>query len=190
MLLSLHIPQIQISIYIGYATYIFSTISAYCLLTTLRFTFKVGPNSPVGMEKSCGKIVNFCTFWALEMECLLARLMASSMALYTLGQGPAFKTSCINIFTLRDINTVKYLRCSPIRKALEMASHSFLIKFSMCTGGIFSPPAVIIISLDLPVILTTTQSLTNRSQLHGIRQTQGMTTSSFRHTKGIQDLQI
>lgn len=54
--------------YLDYA-YNFSMISSYFLTTTFRLTFNVGPNSPVGIEKSCGKIVNFWIFWAFEIAC-------------------------------------------------------------------------------------------------------------------------
>lgn len=53
--------------------------SSYFLATKLRFTFSVGPNSPVGIEKSCGRIVNFCIFCAFDVACLLAREIASSI---------------------------------------------------------------------------------------------------------------
>lgn len=55
-------------------------MSSYCLTTTFRLTFNVGPNSPVGIEKSCGKIANFWIFCAFEVACRLAREIPSFIA--------------------------------------------------------------------------------------------------------------
>lgn len=62
------------------AAYICSMVSAYFCAMTLRLALSVGPNSPVGTEKSCGSSVNFCTFCAFDVDNLLDRLMAASMA--------------------------------------------------------------------------------------------------------------
>lgn len=58
-------------------------ISSYFFDTTLRLTLSVGPNSPVGIEKSAGKIVNFWIFCAFDVACLLARAMPSFIAAKT-----------------------------------------------------------------------------------------------------------
>lgn len=46
------------------------------------------------------------------------------------------------------------IRLSPTRNAFDKAEISFFTKCSICTGGIFSPPAVMISSLILPVMYT------------------------------------
>lgn len=47
--------------------------SSYFFDTTLRLTFSVGPSSPVGIEKSLGRIANFWIRCAFDVACLLAR---------------------------------------------------------------------------------------------------------------------
>lgn len=58
-------------------------ISAYFFATTLRLTLSVGPSSPVGIEKSAARMVNFWIFCAFDVACLLARAIPSSMAANT-----------------------------------------------------------------------------------------------------------
>ena len=43
-----------------WSSYISSIISLYLLITTILFVLRVGPSSPPGMEKSSGRIRNFC----------------------------------------------------------------------------------------------------------------------------------
>lgn len=55
-------------------------ISSYFFVTTLRLTLSVGPNSPVGIEKSDDNISNFWIFCAFDVELLLARVIPSFIA--------------------------------------------------------------------------------------------------------------
>lgn len=55
-------------------------------------------------------------------------------------------------FTFNVISIVKYFLLSPTRNALLTVESSFLTKCSIWTGGIFSPPAVIINSFKRPVM--------------------------------------
>lgn len=57
--------------------------SSYFFDTTLRLTLSVGPNSPVGMEKSDDRMANFWIFWAFDVACLFARVMPSFIAANT-----------------------------------------------------------------------------------------------------------
>jgi hypothetical protein len=82
-----------------YSSYIALMVAAYFLTTKKRLSFKVGPNSPPGIEKSASRRLHFCTcvvivmwytcvfcsvhtttFWALEMAYLFALSRPSEMA--------------------------------------------------------------------------------------------------------------
>lgn len=54
-------------------------LSAHFFATTLRLTLSVGPSSPVGIEKSAGRMVNFWIFCAFDVAALLARVIPSSI---------------------------------------------------------------------------------------------------------------
>ena len=138
-------------------------------LITFLLSFIVGVTSPESTVNSKGRIVYFCTLWALEIAFLLAfskpffiisltfgQLIAS---LIVLAEDPFFlristtsSLSSSGVLVLRQRRTVRYLRLSPITTAMETIGRAAVISFSINTGGMFSPPAVIISSLSLPVM--------------------------------------
>merc|ERR1740133_524558 len=115
----------------------------YFATTCGRFSFKVGPSSPPGIEKSVGKILNFWTFEALltarELVALIPLVMYSfqtshfiaSSTVVTLGLTPAASPANTLLklpsdlgLVLSVINIQLYFLWSPIIMQLDRPWHS------------------------------------------------------------------
>ena len=142
-----------------------------------RFSFNVGPSSPVGMLKSRGSNTHFWTFAALEIASSFAKVMPLLIAAVILGSFP-FMTSLTLVaslpcnrhhasedgakssvgiillseskMTLNVKKADKNFFLSPTTTTFDRHGNLSLIAFSIGTGAMFSPPAVIINSLILP----------------------------------------
>ena len=152
---------------------------SYFLLNANLLSFNVGPSSPVGKLMSSGSTVHFWTTDALDMAALFALSIPACIPFKTAASGPlrisvtfvallpidlhhstvsgvrafvGISLLSLSTTTLNDKKQDRYFCLSPIRIQLEMqGKHSFIFS-SIGIGATFSPPAVIMSSLILPVI--------------------------------------
>mmetsp|Transcript_17424 Transcript_17424/g.20240 ORF Transcript_17424/g.20240 Transcript_17424/m.20240 type:complete len:200 (+) Transcript_17424:8-607(+) len=174
--------------------YISSMIALFFSRTTLLFSFRVGVSSSPSKLKSVGSTLNFLICWALEIEFSLFSSIFDFRYLITFSFFAAssvvetsvtpklslrkFLTVIVRLLvgvfipvvmstsTLKVISAERYFLSSPITITLLIIGQMFLRESSISTGATFSPPAVMISSLILPVILTNpSPSLVPRSPL-------------------------
>mmetsp|Transcript_28345 Transcript_28345/g.34526 ORF Transcript_28345/g.34526 Transcript_28345/m.34526 type:complete len:205 (+) Transcript_28345:239-853(+) len=147
----------------------------YFSAVTLLFSLRVGVSSPPFSEKSVGRTAYFAIFCAREVAFPLAVFMPFSKYAFHLSHSIASAvvvalepisfdvaracpvslsegTPSSSTSTRRQRRMVKNLRLSPIAIQFDKAGMAALNWSSINTGGMFSPPAVIMSSLMRPVI--------------------------------------
>jgi hypothetical protein len=152
-----------------------SITSPYFSAATDRLSFKVGVNSPPPTLKSVDKRAHLPTVWARDVALLFAS--TTPLSKYSLHLGHTRASSdveavdpismdvsrdvLVSLFegtpssstsTFKQRTTLKNLRLSPMTMQLPTAGMASFNCSSMRTGGTFSPPAVMMISLIRPVM--------------------------------------
>lgn len=154
--------------------YIDSIYLSYFFAACFLFIFNVGVKVPFSTLKSSATMQTFWTFCAREIAFELALLIPYINTFLMFGCFIAYCTVVTSIPLYFKISRqltssfplpkgssfkvtihVKYFLPSPTTIMLEMKGMKDLIWSSMRTGGIFSPPAVMINSLTRPVIKST-----------------------------------
>lgn len=154
--------------------YIESIYFWYLFAASFLFILSVGVNVPLSTLKSSDNKKTFWTFCALEIAFEFALFIPYINTFLILGCFTAYPTvvtssplslnpslQFISSFplpkgsSLKAIRHVKYFLPSPTTIILEIKGRADLMLSSMMTGGIFSPPAVIINYFARPVIKRT-----------------------------------